>query len=1132
LQDLIKQDPSSAYRLQPMGGVILEIQFWPKKLSNLSSIQRQLESLDMRRTLDALNLAQSPLVPQFADMAKQLSQNIAHAKETACFTAPLADWFRGMHSASLSAAELISNLPQILHMLLLVWKHSSYYRRPARMVRLLRNFSQDIIQFARVHASAIPVFSADLNQVHSAISEAIQLCAAFRGCYHDTKLRADALASSEKSSEQETTKSALQLPDDHVAVQAARAFRLPPLSDNPAPAEPTLASSAAGKGGRASGRPAGANGGGTVNGSSSASVAVNPNDASWPPRNSAIFQRLNRFMDRLDDVRFYVETVLDFSALAEFDASGPQWRTLSLAVSSVAAEFSGTRAQLERQLKAHSDYPDLFDLDDPLPFDSSHHALRSAVRVHEENVGIAIQQCLEAAAASDVSAAVRLISQLWGLCGREGVRRHLMPCLRTLLFRLDVELSEVSEQIHVVTQQFGMHRAGIFASVIGGAEGGHPSPRRPSVLSKDVQGMSTDGVAWSAAGLAGVTPYIPFPANGSVSELEHVAGDVEAVSSMLWESMSARTPPPASEAEVTLRGPVSDSLLLLHALKFRAGQALEQCVVLGAVLFGVVRAHRVDLGAVRVGAAYESPAWLSLQSASGLPVSASTSAEVFLRLLADRADSAQQACVSVAHQLWEAWKLCLRLVPQNWDSLHVIALDSDGSVRVPKLVPASGFHSDVSTSPTRGASTATDGMSLALLESVSPHANSTSTTGSVQEPRASETSAGVNQRRERSASVPTVSEATMSASPGPNGQPQARRASSSALSPTATVEPQPLPDATLAMPSGGGGTMRRRASTVPEEREEELLRHLGVASGTPGSGDTRGQTPTSANAQSAEFPAATVNMLPQAVWVAAETNRLRVSTILDDMHAGLPADATALADGMVKVSSMWRRLEVAVTAYNAALSQCSPDELALCFDELSQAARLLEAGSTRVAWKDGPDMEAFVASCEVLLSGTLQTKVRALRAALQTADSLVQRWSAAMQHELTAALQATSLESEQRNLDTGTDAERLAHHPATLAERLSDVNRALGELLSADCRELARGAAQLLHQLGCAHGSPAWQSCLERLRLHVHGSLVHTILDGLHVLVAYIRGYKAAVLPADTDVEAILQTKPVHTRFA
>lgn len=190
IKNVLKQDPESQLKLGFHPTPDVEIEFWKSKASNLNSVFEQLQGKRIRRVLRALDQAKSTYCTTFARLCKEVFVARIEANNNVKHLKILEEWFSKLNSSG-DFPSLVSLFKPILHILLLIWKNSKHYNTPARLVVLMREICNSLIEQACQYVSGEQIFQLIENEeasiaVHQ-LRTTLLVCGKFKSTYFEYK---------------------------------------------------------------------------------------------------------------------------------------------------------------------------------------------------------------------------------------------------------------------------------------------------------------------------------------------------------------------------------------------------------------------------------------------------------------------------------------------------------------------------------------------------------------------------------------------------------------------------------------------------------------------------------------------------------------------------------------------------------------------------------------------------------------------------------------------------------------------------------------------------------------------------------------------------------------------------------
>ncbi|TYZ65632.1 hypothetical protein PybrP1_006817 [[Pythium] brassicae (nom. inval.)] len=195
IKNVLKQDPEDLLKqgLHPTPDA--EIEFWKLKAANLNSVFEQLQSKKVRKILTALDRSKSTYCTTFARLCKEVFTARIEANDNMKYLRTLEEWFVRLNNDE-DFPSLTELFKPMLHIILLIWKNSKHYNTPARLVVLMREICNSLINQARKYLSGELIFQLiDQDEANVAVEQlktTLQVCSAFKSTYFDYKATANA----------------------------------------------------------------------------------------------------------------------------------------------------------------------------------------------------------------------------------------------------------------------------------------------------------------------------------------------------------------------------------------------------------------------------------------------------------------------------------------------------------------------------------------------------------------------------------------------------------------------------------------------------------------------------------------------------------------------------------------------------------------------------------------------------------------------------------------------------------------------------------------------------------------------------------------------------------------------------
>eukprot|EP01135_Chromosphaera_perkinsii_P008680 Nk52_evm13s1444 gene=Nk52_evmTU13s1444 len=179
--------------LQP--GPLVEIDFWAAKASNLTCIYEQLRSNKVKKLARLLQVTKSSYFPAFKHIFQEVICALKEAKDINMYLSALRPHIEAIYEQDEFSG--FNNLwPILFRGLTLVWKNSEYYNTPVRILVLLEEITNAVIEKIRQVCDPEGIFKNEPQESKEKLDQAIESCNLFVDVFHKTRL--ETVAENEK----------------------------------------------------------------------------------------------------------------------------------------------------------------------------------------------------------------------------------------------------------------------------------------------------------------------------------------------------------------------------------------------------------------------------------------------------------------------------------------------------------------------------------------------------------------------------------------------------------------------------------------------------------------------------------------------------------------------------------------------------------------------------------------------------------------------------------------------------------------------------------------------------------------------------------------------------------------------
>jgi dynein heavy chain, axonemal len=359
IKGVLKTDPEQALNRDDgeHPGPLTELEFWEDKAANLNAIHEQLSGPKIRKVVTVLDVAKSSYFPAFQKLCKEVAHARVEANDNLLFLKPLDKYFTKLQNNQDEFEGLVELFKPIMHLVMLVWKHSHHYNTPGRIVVLMRQICNDLIMQSQKFLPGGEIFGLEPPEAVEKLKLLLNVLGSFKSFYFEYKGR--------------TTRDTPQNP--------------------------------------------------------------------WKFQNSALFARLDAFLERCHDILDLTQTALQFNKLERVEVGGTKGKALSANVRQIHADFE------EALEKLHQVEYDVMDVESK-HFDDDFYEFRTCIKELERRLGSVIIQGFEDCVT--VGTAFKLFDSFEGLLEREIIMADLEKKQMELVRFFGTDLKEVEAIFH------------------------------------------------------------------------------------------------------------------------------------------------------------------------------------------------------------------------------------------------------------------------------------------------------------------------------------------------------------------------------------------------------------------------------------------------------------------------------------------------------------------------------------------------------------------------------------------------------------------------------------------------------------------------------------------------------------
>jgi dynein heavy chain len=162
-------------------GPLVEVDFWKARLSDLESITEQLITDKAQKMTEILEKTQSAYFPALKSMINDVQYSLEESADIYIHLKPMRRHFEEIEEADF--VDLRDKLKLMFHCLCLVWSHCKHYQQPSRLVVLLQEITNLLLDLLKVYVSE-EIIKMEPDEGIEKINDALQMSEYYVECYH------------------------------------------------------------------------------------------------------------------------------------------------------------------------------------------------------------------------------------------------------------------------------------------------------------------------------------------------------------------------------------------------------------------------------------------------------------------------------------------------------------------------------------------------------------------------------------------------------------------------------------------------------------------------------------------------------------------------------------------------------------------------------------------------------------------------------------------------------------------------------------------------------------------------------------------------------------------------------------
>ncbi|XP_014742318.1 PREDICTED: dynein heavy chain 9, axonemal [Sturnus vulgaris] len=163
----------------------VELEFWKSRCADLEGIYSQLTSRRVSNMLQVLQRVQSIYVPAFQNMLLDVEAALSEAQDIDLHLTPLQQPLEDIEAVEFSKVKPL--LVPLLHVVCWIWVTSKHYSVPVRIVVLLQEICNLLIQQAVLYLSPEDLLKGEMEESLGKVQTVFDILNAFKGAFEDRR---------------------------------------------------------------------------------------------------------------------------------------------------------------------------------------------------------------------------------------------------------------------------------------------------------------------------------------------------------------------------------------------------------------------------------------------------------------------------------------------------------------------------------------------------------------------------------------------------------------------------------------------------------------------------------------------------------------------------------------------------------------------------------------------------------------------------------------------------------------------------------------------------------------------------------------------------------------------------------
>ncbi|KAM9308794.1 LOW QUALITY PROTEIN: dynein axonemal heavy chain 11 [Gastrophryne carolinensis] len=178
VRDVLEDDSSQPLIKGLNPGPSSELDFWKARRDNLAGIYEQLQAPVVRKMAAILIEKESSYYPTLQRIISDVKNALNEAEDIDLHLQALGPYIKILEETEFPKIHLF--IPPLLHTICLIWSHSAYYCTPARIIVLLQEFCNLLIDQTKLYLSPEDLFKEETEEALEHVRIAINVLRSFK----------------------------------------------------------------------------------------------------------------------------------------------------------------------------------------------------------------------------------------------------------------------------------------------------------------------------------------------------------------------------------------------------------------------------------------------------------------------------------------------------------------------------------------------------------------------------------------------------------------------------------------------------------------------------------------------------------------------------------------------------------------------------------------------------------------------------------------------------------------------------------------------------------------------------------------------------------------------------------------